>query len=609
MSRTSVVVESMGAHLYKYNDKSYWDESLRRLRQNVTDIFSVLEISLKDLEAKEMEAFLDICCFLIGEEEGTACSVLESCYGLGGTYLEVLKNRCLITISEHQSFDPFERILPRSRRIEVHDQIRDMGRRIVREEKGDRAWDEETAENILKDEKARSTVRGLSISSDFSFPKEATKCRSLPHLKILVVKQVEDRELIRDEGIWGMFRTKNFLEKVRCKELRWLKWRRAPFRDVPLGICPKSLRVLDLAWSQIERVPNIGSLTNLQRLDLSGCSKLKRFDSSIGKLKDLRYLNLESCRHVELLKEEIEGLQSLELLTLENCKSLRTLTSLATTLRTLHLMRCESLESLKASSSLPNLQDLRLLDCDNLKELDCEGLQSLELLNLFNCKSLRTLSSLATTLRTLRLDRCESLESLKASSSSLPNLRDLTLWRCDKLKELDCEGCHSLERLELEECDGLESLEMPSLPNLRHLKLFMCRLKEVDCGGCRSLEHLELKECYGLESLEMPSLPNLRRLKLYACYGLKEVDCGGLPSLQTLYVFACGSLKRISVLPRSLERLGVEKCNELQVLDGLDTLTNLRGVTIEGCPCIAEESLPENIKRLPRLPWRWFKEE
>ncbi|KAH7404736.1 hypothetical protein KP509_15G040400 [Ceratopteris richardii] len=240
----------MGAYLYGHNDESYWNESLLLLQQNKTDIFKTLRISLKDLEAKEMEVFLDICCFLIGEKEGTACSVLEGCYGLGRTYLEVLKNRCLITISDIGI-------------IEVHDQIRDMGRRIVREEKRDRPWDEETAENILKDEKARSTLRGLSISSDFSFPKEATKCRSLPHLKILVVKQVDDRELIRDEGIWGMFRTKKFLEKVRCKELRCLKWRRAPFGDVPLGICPKSLRVLDLVGSEIKRVP-IGSLPNLQ---------------------------------------------------------------------------------------------------------------------------------------------------------------------------------------------------------------------------------------------------------------------------------------------------------------------------------------------------------
>ncbi|KAH6558188.1 hypothetical protein KP509_1Z074300 [Ceratopteris richardii] len=326
----------MGAYLYGHNDESYWNESLLLLQQNETDIFKKLRISLNGLKANEMEAFLDICCFLIGEEEGTACSVLQGCYGLGRTYLEVLKNRCLITISEHVL--PYEIFEPtkRSGIIEVHDQIRDMGRRIVREEKRDRAWDEETAENILKDEKARSTLRGLSISSDFSFPKEATKCRSLPHLEILVVKQVDDRELNRDEGIWAaMFPTKNFLEKVRCEELRWLKWRRAPFRDVPLGMCSKKLRVLDLEDSEIRRVPNIRSLTNFQR---------------------------------------IEGLQSLELLNLRKCKSLRTLTSLATTLRTLDLYGCVKLESLKAfSSSLPKLRDLRLLRCLNLKELDCEG--------------------------------------------------------------------------------------------------------------------------------------------------------------------------------------------------------------------------------------------
>ncbi|KAH7404723.1 hypothetical protein KP509_15G040100 [Ceratopteris richardii] len=525
----------MGAHLHGYNDESYWDESLRRLRQNVTDIVNVLKISLNGLEANEMEAFLDICCFLIGEEEETACSVLEGCYGLGRTYLEALKNRCLITIAEHRSLDyDFYERRKRSRVIEVHDQIRDMGRRIIREERRDRAWDEETAEDILKDEMALPKIRGLSISSDFSFPKEATKCKSLPQLKILVVKQV-DRCV---EGIWETFRAKKFLEKVRCEELRWLKWRRAPFRDVPLGICSKSLRVLDLAESAIKRLPTV-SLTNLQSLDMSNCYFLKGFGSSTEKLKHLRYLNLNDSHNLKCPTKEIEGLRSLELLTVRNCKSLRTLSSLATTLRTLHLSECESLESLEASSSLPHL-------------------------------------------------------------------RDLTLRGCDKIKALYCKGCQSLERLQLIRCYELESLEMPSLPNLRHLNLDGChKLKEVDCGGCQSLQHLELFWCHRLESLEMHSLPNLRHVTLHGCDKLKELDCGGLPSLQTIYV-KCQSLKRISFLPRSLQRLGLKGCDNLRFVDGLDTLTNLRGVRIERCPSIAEESLPEHIKRLPRLPTNWF---
>ncbi|KAH7404741.1 hypothetical protein KP509_15G040800 [Ceratopteris richardii] len=256
--------------------------------------------------------------------------------------------------------------------------------------------------------------------------------------------------------------------------------------------------------------------------------------------------------------------------------------------------------------SLPNLRHLVLGEHYGLKEVDCGGLQSLELLTVHLCYSLRTLPSVATTLRTLNLAYCESLESLKASSS-LPNLRDLRLHVCHKLKELDCEGCGSLEHLELGVCHKLERLQMPSLPNLRYLELCKCYgLKEVDCGGCGSLEHLFLYDCNGLERLQMPSLPNLRHLDLRECYGLKEVDCGGLPSLQNLSVAECGSLKRISVLPRSLETLRLQKCRQLQVLDGLDTLTNLRGVRIVECFHIAEESLPENIKRLPRLPYRWL---
>ncbi|KAH7404924.1 hypothetical protein KP509_15G049600 [Ceratopteris richardii] len=603
----------MGAHLYGRDDESYWDESLLWLQQNETDIFKKLRISLNGLEPKQMEAFLDICCFLIGEEEGTACSVLQGCYGLGRTYLEVLRNRCLIGISDNWS----RHDMGPSRIIEVHDQIRDMGRRIVRDEKRDRAWDEETAENIFKDEKARSTLRGLSISSDFSFPKEATKCRSLPHLKILVVKQVDDR----DKGIWGMFSRKNFLEKVRCEELRWLKWRETPFRNVPLGMCSKSLRVLDLAGSPIKRVA-IGSLPNLQRLDLSSCSKLKSFDSSIGMLKDLRYLNLQWCDHVKLLTEEIEGLQSLELLTLANCTSLRTLSSLATTLRTLNLDECENLESLKASSSLPNLRALRLTSCRKLKELDCKGFQSLEYLRLFHCYQLESLETPALpnlrdlelqmckqlkevdcggchSLERLRLECCYQLESLEIPS--LPNLRHLELQGCEQLKEVDYGGCQSLERLQLTCCYELKSLKMPSLPNLRHLLLQWCnQLKEVDYGGCHSLEHLDLMHCDELKSLEMPSLPNLRRLELQGCKQLKEVDYGGCQSLEHLELIQRDELKSLEMLSLlNLGHLVLGECNGLKSLE-MPSLPNLRHLELYGCRGFESLEMPSlpNLRHL-----------
>ncbi|KAH7331400.1 hypothetical protein KP509_20G031300 [Ceratopteris richardii] len=265
-------LEVMGAHLYGHNYKSYWDESLRSLQQDGKGIFSVLSLSLMGLESKQREAFLDICCFLIGEKEEIACRVLEACYGYGRTYLDVLKSRCLITIDvdcgrrenrmimymkgeeewdmelyDHLLRDVGKRMMGEEEVsvIGMHDHLRDMGRDIVRRTERNRVWDKESLEDILKDEKALSRLRGISIRSDFPFSKEAGKCRSLPALKILKVKQ----RLSPPRANWKNIFKNNFLENVQCNELRWLDWKKARFRCLPDGLCSKNLRVLDLSQS------------------------------------------------------------------------------------------------------------------------------------------------------------------------------------------------------------------------------------------------------------------------------------------------------------------------------------------------------------------------
>ncbi|KAH6555828.1 hypothetical protein KP509_1Z225600 [Ceratopteris richardii] len=132
----------VASDLYHKTDKVRWEESLNYLLEN-TEIFDVLKISYNGLTENQKEAFLDICCFLINEREDLVCMVLEAIYKTGRTYLDVLKERCLITTTADNDKEVG--------RIEMHDQLRDMGRHIVRQQtRRDRAWDEETANDILQ---------------------------------------------------------------------------------------------------------------------------------------------------------------------------------------------------------------------------------------------------------------------------------------------------------------------------------------------------------------------------------------------------------------------------------------------------------------------------
>ncbi|KAH7431046.1 hypothetical protein KP509_08G027100 [Ceratopteris richardii] len=129
-----LALKVVGSYLYNVSDKSSWEESFSYLQKNKREIFDVLRISSDGLEDAEKEAFLDICCFVIDEKEDLACAVLNACYGMGRTCLHELQSKCLITT--YVDFNIYER--KGVRRIRVHDQLRDMGRRIIREERRDR---------------------------------------------------------------------------------------------------------------------------------------------------------------------------------------------------------------------------------------------------------------------------------------------------------------------------------------------------------------------------------------------------------------------------------------------------------------------------------------
>ncbi|KAH7430760.1 hypothetical protein KP509_08G013100 [Ceratopteris richardii] len=272
----------IGSDLYGNSDREYWEDSLKLLQKGKKDIVDVLRISFDRLDTDEKEAFLDICCFLINEEVELTCMILKACYGVGKAHLNTLKNKCLITtyVSEYDEY--CGRIYRRkSSRIGMHDQLRDMGRHIIREERRDqqrdqrrdRAWDEETANEILQERNAWSSLRGLLVWSHIPLPEDASDWTSLPLLRILVVKH--DRH--KTDAERGRLRPQDIFRNVRCGGLRWLRWEAAPFEELPQGLCSTNIRVLELPRSNISEVPT-ASLPNLEHLDLSACYKLKRLD-------------------------------------------------------------------------------------------------------------------------------------------------------------------------------------------------------------------------------------------------------------------------------------------------------------------------------------------
>ncbi|KAH6556374.1 hypothetical protein KP509_1Z184300 [Ceratopteris richardii] len=585
----------MGVHLYHERDKRYWEESLNFLRKNQKNIFSVLKRSLDHLESDQRDAFLDISCFLVGENDVVSCAYLEGVYGGGWTHLKVLNSRCLLTLEREEGM--WKGLCDtKGRTIGMHDQLRDMGRHVFDMKKKNRAWDAETAKDLLKDETTRSALRGLSINSAVTLPYEATKYESLPRLLFLrVIDDAHGGESLHGNNFAG-----NVLKSLRCEELRLLVWRNAPFGELPSGFCSTNLRLLDLRSSSVCEVPpracfiqlryldmagtNISSVPhgisfdNLEHMDLSStkikelpsgvrCPNLRRLDLSNTEICQVPHglysKNLEVLRlsYTNISKVPEASLTNLLVLELGGCKGLKSpsakFSASMTSLQHLDLSRCGGLEGLDASiGRLTHLRSLLLSQCHRLMCVPQEmtKLSSLVFLDFKRCPSLQTLSFLPTTLRRLRLMGCRSLQTINAS---LPNLEILSAGQCTNLKRLPTELGACMRELDLQGCDGLEE--------------FLPTNQASFFGELSSLEHLFfgdpffLRGCTSLETLSYLPTP-LRTLSLGACNTLQTVNAS-LPNLQELVAGKCTNLKR---LPREhgacMRKLHLEGCDGLEEL-------------------------------------------
>ncbi|CAI0418295.1 unnamed protein product [Linum tenue] len=140
-------LEVVGSLLYG-EEKPIWEEKLVQLRKvSLKGVAERLKISYDVLEAETQQIFLDIACFCIGMEKEIAIYMWSDLKYLSLlSRINSLIQRSMIKIGYDNKF-------------QMHDQMRDMGREIVREEnieqpwKRSRIWDPEEALDLLQNKR------------------------------------------------------------------------------------------------------------------------------------------------------------------------------------------------------------------------------------------------------------------------------------------------------------------------------------------------------------------------------------------------------------------------------------------------------------------------
>ena len=391
--------------------------------------------------------------------------------------------------------------------------------------------------------------------------------------------------------------------------------------DVVVRSAGSLTSLASLTVEKVCKIPvELGQLQSLVELYLHKCPELKEMPPILHNLTSLKKLDIEQCDDLFSLAEM--GLPPmLESLTIEYCPVLGSLPEgmmqNITTLRHLSIHCCEKLELALAEDTTHNhnasLSSLTINNsCGSLTSFPLALFTKLEVLDFDNCDRLECLyipdgDGLhhvdLTSLQILRIYDCPNLVSFPSVGLPTPNLKELHISGCKKLKSLP-QGMHtlltSLQDLEITDCPEIDSLPEGGLPTTLSVlvinnccKLMACRtewclhtlpvLRRLWIGGSDEERLESFPEAWFLPStLTFLSIKGFPNLKLLDSKGLQH-----LTSLETLEIGRCEKLKYLPKqgLPSSLSHLYINDCPTLKKRCRRDK--GKEWANISHIPCIA----------------------
>ncbi|KAL3740329.1 hypothetical protein ACJRO7_021582 [Eucalyptus globulus] len=441
-----------------------WRATIKKLKKvPPKEVQEKLRISFEALDYQQKQIFLDIACFFISTNEIIASYMWDACDFFPEEGIEVLIFRSLIKVGDDHM-------------LRMHDQLRDLGREIVREEnQGEpscrsRLWDYKEAQEVLKGNKGTDKIEAINLSEG-----------SAADGDIYTEKQFKNLTNLRYLHMTNAHLSGDFKDLM--KGLKWLRWQNCPASFEVNTFDVKELLVLELQGSKINEKWEGWSFfkmaEKLKYLDLSLCVSLENIDF-LSTFEKLEVLILSGCWKLKRVNTSIEDMEGLLRLELGSSRALH------------HAVGADA----SAEHPVPRF-------C--LRELPAEigKLKALQQLHLVSTVSLSTLPNSIRSLENLEiLDISWSgIEELPDGIGNLRKLRELRASHCTNLKGIMIESMSnlsSLQHLDFTDCDKLQSLpnlpfgltylgvtfQSHKLPSLSHL----VHLKDLRVRGCGFLQ-------------------------------------------------------------------------------------------------------------------------
>ncbi|KAL3727139.1 hypothetical protein ACJRO7_031962 [Eucalyptus globulus] len=631
MGGLPLAIEVVGS-LLKGKDKAFWKETSVRLREvPEKEILEKLRISYNNLDEYQQQIFLDIACFFSHEKKTDAIYMWADCQLYPQRGIDVLTSRCLVKIGHNDM-------------IQMHDQLIDMGRQIVREESSSdlgrqsRLWIAKEALEIIKTEERKDKVLALDINgSDYPIVianDEFERLRNLRSLKLGTGTFAGDFVKCRSKLRWISWHSPhpNFkAENLYLDHLVVFKLDLNGFKDDSkawdLIKGARNLKVLSLTRCYaITTIPDFSKCLGLERLTLAHCYNLKRIKSFIGDLQSLIELEVEWCTGIVDLPKEMGALVKLKRFSLCRCLRLRELPDSVGNLTSLTELNLSNTGIRKLPNTIGKLKSLCVLHFPrgpsfhrkhhvwqlpsgismlvDLIDLNLSGHYKLE-------GEIPVEIGELSRLRSLGLN-CSRISKIPETINKLHHLRTLNLVGCDGIQMLP-ELPTSLVCLQLLSASLLSVPNLSNLTNLITLQLSDC--SDITCEskiitGCnlRWIGRLSRLKCLYLNLLNVPappeltSLPHLERLCL-SCLNLQTLPLDGLPQLGHLHVHGCKLLRRLSIPLelRKLESMHVLDCLDLVEIKYLGLSESLKSILVCGCKSLRGISGLSYLTKLEHL--------
>lgn len=206
-------------------------------------------------------------------------------------------------------------------------------------------------------------------------------------------------------------------------------------------------------------LPHLSKSSRLQELYLQGCCNLIWLDEAIGSLDELVHLNLAGCCILSTFPSSLKSKH----------------------FRTLNFFGCFKL------TRFPDIEE----ELEFLKELYLDETAVKELPDsIVNLVAVKILS----------MNSCKELSFIPASISSLENLEDLQLRRCENLEEVQWLPPHPV-RLYMDDCQRLRTF-----PRLQTFMSHSPRIHYANLSGCQNLGSAYMNESILYQVLYIPLL-------------------------------------------------------------------------------------------------------